>query len=799
MYSALRTIGLTLIVMIGLTGCAPGRSEPAKSPQPTGQTATPHQAPATPPAPVPDHYTDDSPYANATRFDAPFVDAVRQVVPRELGNQKLAAMGMVDVTASPFHADPTGQRDATAAIQQAITFARDRQMVCYLPLGTYRVSDTLECVQNTYRRQNGKISCDPSAPVVMLGSRAGGVKDGQPIRPTILLADNAPGFNDPQHPKYVVHFWARSTDNPRELQPNISMSQLFIGINITIGKGNGGAVGIRHRCAEGSGIQDCTVNTGDGLTGIEGGAGSGGMHANITVLGGKYGLDLRQTQPVPTIAGVTLIGQRDAAILYDGRQSLSAVGVKIVADHPGPMIRNVKPYFCDGMICLIDSEIIFNQPGGTAMDMQRPLVLENVYVRGAKWIVTHADGNHLAGNSDGWMRVRRYAHRADPPVWNAGGKDRQFRCPIHVDRKELPAGRDVCEVEKDIAPPVDLVSRHVWDDAFPGWQSPGAVNVKDAPYHAVGDGEADDTAALQRAIDEREIVFLPKGYYRISRTLKLRAETKLVGISGEFSVIFVRADEGDFADPKNPQPMIQTADSAEAHTVLAFVGAMAGKNVHGVWGLHWQVGARSISRNVILRDQPLNGYGKVPPKDVVWATYDRPWVLIDGHGGGRWYMPWVDVNWPTTPSYRRILVNRTTQPLTFYHLHSQQPLCDAITELRDARDISIFGVKGEGNSRIVWINRCDQVRIFGHGGNASAKPGDGPDHTLYLVTDSTNVLLANLWDTPRHGATKQFGHFTLYEPDNWHMLCDGPPNGPALCLPPLDRPTLYLLGDPKVD
>ncbi|MHB1158344.1 MAG: glycosyl hydrolase family 28-related protein [Phycisphaerales bacterium] len=798
MYSAPRTIGLTVIVMIGLTGCEHGRNEPAKSPQPTA-FVPPMSAPAAPPAAVPDHYTDDSPYANATRFDAPFVDAVRQVVPKELGNQKLAAMGMVDVTAAPFHADPTGRYDSTAALQQAITFARDRQMVCYLPLGTYRVSDTLECVQNTYRRQNGKILNDASAPVVMLGSRAGGVKDGRPVRPTILLADNAPGYNDPEHPKYVVHFWARSPDNPGRPEPNISMNQLFIGIDITIGKGNGGAVGIRHRCAEGSGIQDCTVNAGDGLTGIEGGAGSGGMHANITVIGGKYGLDLRQTQPVPTIAGVTLIGQRDAAILYDGRQTLSAVGVKIVADHPGPMIRNVKPYFCDGMICLIDSEIIFNQPGGTALAMQRPVVLENVYVRGAKWIVTHADGNNLAGNPDGWMRVRRYAHRADPPVWNAGGKARQFRCPIHVDRKELPAGEDVCEVQKDAAPPVDLISRHVWDDTFPGWQSPGAVNVKDAPYHAVGDGQADDTAALQRAIDEHEIVFLPKGYYRISRTLKLRAETKLVGISGAFSVIMTRADEGDFADPKNPRPMVQTADSAEAHTVVAFVDIMSALRVHGVWGLHWRAGADSICRTIVLGCHPLNGYGKPPPPGVVWAEYDWPWVVIDGHGGGRWYQPIVDVQ-TSRPGYRKFMVDGTRQPLAFYQLPSQEyAQSDAVTELRNARDISIFGVKAEGNSPIIWINHCDQVRIFGHGGNASPIPGRGPDHTLYLVTDSTNVLLANLWDTPRAAQPLDLGRFTLFPPDDWHMLCDVPADGAATCLPPLDRPTLYLLGDPKAE
>jgi hypothetical protein len=60
----------------------------------------------------------------------PVGDGVSLGVPPELGNQRLAALGLVDVTAAPFDADPTGHTDATEALQSAIDFARDRQMVC---------------------------------------------------------------------------------------------------------------------------------------------------------------------------------------------------------------------------------------------------------------------------------------------------------------------------------------------------------------------------------------------------------------------------------------------------------------------------------------------------------------------------------------------------------------------------------------------------------------------------------------------------------------------------------------------
>ena len=41
---------------------------------------------------------------------------------------------------------------------------------------------------------------------------------------------------------------------------------------------------------------------------------------------------------------------------------------------------------------------------------------------------------------------------------------------------------------------------------------------------AVGDGLHDDTAAIQRALDvPGAVVLLPKGFYRISRTLNMSA------------------------------------------------------------------------------------------------------------------------------------------------------------------------------------------------------------------------------------------------------------------------------------
>ncbi|MBM4027788.1 MAG: hypothetical protein FJ280_20670, partial [Planctomycetes bacterium] len=212
----------------------------------------------------------------------PFPDLVNLTVSAELEDQRTAGLGLVDVTKGPFRADPSGREDSTRALQAAIDFARDHQMVCFFPSGTYRISDTLVCTQQLYRRSNGRVLGANRFPNLLVGSRAG------PQRPRLVLAPRSPGFDDPQKPKLVVHFWARGYANPTTAgrvtdglgpeveQPNISMNQMLVNLDIVIGQGNPGAVALRHQAAEGSAIEDCTIDATHGLAGIQGGIGSGG-------------------------------------------------------------------------------------------------------------------------------------------------------------------------------------------------------------------------------------------------------------------------------------------------------------------------------------------------------------------------------------------------------------------------------------------------------------------------------------------------------------------------------------------
>jgi hypothetical protein len=124
----------------------------------------------------------------------------------------------------------------------------------------------LECVQQLYRRANGRVFGGNRFPNLLVGSRAG------PQRPKIVLAPRSPGFDDPSRPKIFVHFWSRGYLNPTTAdrvtdglppeveQPNIGMNQMLVNLDIVIGEGNPGAIAVRHQAAEGSAIEDCTID-----------------------------------------------------------------------------------------------------------------------------------------------------------------------------------------------------------------------------------------------------------------------------------------------------------------------------------------------------------------------------------------------------------------------------------------------------------------------------------------------------------------------------------------------------------
>ncbi len=681
-----------------------------------------------------------------------------------LGNQQMARNGLIDVTAAPFGADPTGETDSADAIQAAVTFGRRHKLAVFFPAGTYRISRSIACVAGWTEEETARRRYLPHSeywPCVLIADR----RDGK--HPRIILAEHSPGFSDPDSPQPMLDFYAKNWQRPAHGSPpkpgrqnNVNFHATLLGFELEIGAGNPGAVCVSFDAAEGSSLQDCRFLIRDGFAGMTGGPGSGGIVANCKFEGGAYGCYVDSGRPPGTYVGCRFRGQRNCAVAKRDRANLSLVGCTFELAR-GVHAARVAPVKL-GSLSMIDCRIHY-EPGEkftAAVLADSALYLRDVYIRDADVLVEPTQHRAIPGNP-GRQHVRELAAPYDfegvatAPVYRDG------RCSEEP-FAEIEAGE----------PPADLITRHIWeDDELPRWNSPAVVNVRDCGV--IGDGTTDDTDALQRAIDEHHTLFLPKGAYRVSRTLRLRANTCLFGVSPAFSIISP-VPEGDFADPTNPKPVLQTVDTAEARTRLAFFCVyMPRELAPGASLLDWACGGRSWTRCVFPSTgfvrpdfQPLHA-GIMPWDNWRWDQIecavdqhafhyttpdtddliphdpvpDWPMARVHGHAGGGWY-PFLALDGRRHgPDYRRILIDGVQGPFRIYHALLQYCRGKAELEIRNSRDIAIYGIKNEKETVAAWIHHSRGVLISGLSGTGQ----HNPDHK-FLIEDSEDVVIANSID-----------------------------------------------------
>lgn len=155
-------------------------------------------------------------FVAATLYPIPYFFPPKGLDRADLGSMHAnnSALGILDVTLPPFCADPTGQRDSTRAIQWAIDFAYRNYLVAYFPVGTYTVTDTINCMQTQFeggmRSEAHYLRGQLSVP----GQRA-----------TLVLPPSTSGFSSRTGAyKPLVYMWHRNPTN--QSQPNINMNQV---------------------------------------------------------------------------------------------------------------------------------------------------------------------------------------------------------------------------------------------------------------------------------------------------------------------------------------------------------------------------------------------------------------------------------------------------------------------------------------------------------------------------------------------------------------------------------------------
>ena len=136
----------------------------------------------------------------------------------------------------------------------------------------------------------------------------------------------------------------------------------------------------------------------------------------------------------------------------------------------------------------------------------------------------------------------------------------------------------------------------------------GIVNVKLPPYRAKGDGVTDDTAALQRAINDWQgsgrIIYLPNGTYLVSQTLAFPAfsigsgHNNVIGQSRTGTILSLK--NNTFTDPNAAKAVLDLANTGAAQWFNNNVSNLTIKTGYGNPGA---IGLKFYGNNIsALRD-----------------------------------------------------------------------------------------------------------------------------------------------------------------------------------------------------
>jgi hypothetical protein len=633
----------------------------------------------------------------------------------------LVKAGYLDATL--YGADPTGKTDSTAAIQNAIDDAMQYDMTTYLPAGTYLVSDTLNgkasgqvdgCLTHT---SIGTPNAVPQSPSL--------VGPGSGPRPQIVLANGASGFADATSPRPVLHFWDYVASCPSGEQCNGWQGQadclmwaVIRDVDLSLGTGNPGAVGIQFAAAQYSYIENVSVDATGGYAGLQG-VPSTEVVVNVAVTGGQYGI-IPTTCCGISLVGVTLKDQQVAALWLDNFAATMVAGFDI-EETTGSAVLNTFFTSQTSQIALLDGNINLGSSTSPAIDnsLGHDLYVGNVYVEASGALVRNGSGSTLGAS--GHDHLSEYSFTNTQSYTQSG--ETQTSMGV-VDGAATTA--PIANVQAgSAAPPSDLVLRHL-PGPLPWFEDPGVVDV--TTLGADPTGTADSTVAIQKAIDQSEYVFLPRGDYLISATLTLQPDTHLFGVPGMRSRIF-----GTTWNPQGQyQPFIRTADTATGATHVGDLWLQMPGSYDSTFlsALDWRAGRSSINRQVAT----YLPWGTDP------NTEPRKLVHVEGNGGGRWYGLQLSLeesrSYDPGGQYRSLLVEGTTAPLTLYGPNPEHAQTEPEFEFSGVKNVRVLGIKTEA-SLTASIEDSDNVMFAAHAGHDSVGSGGAS----LRVSGSTNVLL----------------------------------------------------------
>ena len=360
------------------------------------------------------------------------------------------------VNVKDYGAMGDGRTDDTDAVMRAIEGNIDKSRyrcnpMIYFPNGTYLVSGPIEGRVGTRSPDMalGKVwSAGWRSMMLLIGQ----TRDGAMIR----LADNAPGYGDPEQPRWVVACGSEH-DNRRNYHGggNRAFRHGILNLTVDVGHGNPGAIGIDFIANNRGTVENVLVRAphGSGHTGIamtRNWPGPAMIH-DVTIDGFDRGMALAHYQYGMTFEQITLRNQRSVGIA--NRQNVLAMR-KIDFAGTVPFYQSVSGH---NMLCLLDSTLKGSGAGNeAAISTNGVLNLRRVTVSGFDAVVSdQTSGDVLLTATEDETIVETF----DKGIRVSGsGKPKALDLPIHeapVVRSDagtswIIASTDVDELQQQI-------------------------------------------------------------------------------------------------------------------------------------------------------------------------------------------------------------------------------------------------------------------------------------------------------------------------------------------------------------
>ena len=575
----------------------------------------------------------------------------------------------VYLTQDRFAVRGDGQADDSAAVQAAIDKVQETtgEGIVFVPEGRYRVTRT--------------IYVWPGIRVIGYGEK----------RPVFVLADATPGF---QQGMGTMFFFAgmrapggrgfrRPPPPPGPVPPNPAAADAGPGtfysamsnIDFEIGADDGAAVAVRFHVAQHGYLAHMDFHIGSGLAALND---IGNEAEDLHFFGGRYGILTRKPSPAWqfTLIDSTFDGQREAAI----RENEAGLTLVHCAFRNVPTAIAIDEHYSDELWV---KDARFENISGPAIVISNEssrMTQVNLESSACSRVPVFArfreSGRQIAGVGEIYQ-VRSFSHGLTLGGLGAIGEIKTNYDAVPLSKMPAPGSNAIAGL-----PPIDT------------WVNLRSLGLK-------GDGKTDETAAVQKAIAEHRVLYIPSGRYVVSDTITLRPDTVLIGLHPDETQFDILDSTPGFQGPGAPRPLLR-APRGGANIVTGIGLYTGGINSRAVAAM-WEAGEDSLMDDVRFlgghgtrgpdgrRENPYNGNlsGDPDPRRR-WDSQNASLWITHG-GGGTFANIWT----PSTFAQAGLYISDTTTPGHVYQLSSEHHVRTEI-KLDQVENWELYALQTEG-------------------------------------------------------------------------------------------------------